>query len=164
MRSLRPRRPRSGVSFIELTMSVIILGILAAIASPIYSKSLLKYRADVTAQRIAQDILQTQRIAKQRNSSSSIMFTVSDHSYTISGASSLDRVSQPYKVSLSEHPFRTAFTSLATASQPATQLPSVSVAFDRFGMPDQGISVIVGAGTFQKRVDVAPTSGRVSVQ
>lgn len=155
---------RQGVSFIEFTISVLILGILAAIAMPVYSKSVLRYRADVSAQRIAQDINRTQCIARQSNSSRTISFTLSDHSYTISGVNSMERTSQPYRVSLSEQPYQTAFTSLTTAAQPTTQLASVSVSFNRFGMPDQGISVLIGAGTIQKRVDVAPTSGRVSVQ
>jgi prepilin-type N-terminal cleavage/methylation domain-containing protein len=157
-------RRRQGVSFIELTISVMVLGILAAIAMPVYSTSILRYRADVTAQRIAQDINRTQCIARQSNSSRSIAFTMSDHSYTISGVNSMNQASQPYRVSLSDLPYQTAFASLTTTAQPATQLTSVSLAFDRFGMPDQGISVLISAGTFQKRVDVAPTSGRVSVQ
>ncbi len=157
-------RLRQGVSFLELTISVMILGTLAAIAMPVYSNSVLRYRADLSAQRVAQDINRAQGIARQSNSSRSISFNLSDHSYTISGLNSMDRASQPYRVSLSEMPYRTAFASLTTAAQPTTQLTSVSVAFDRFGMPDQGISVLISAGTFQKRVDVAPTSGRVSVQ
>ena len=157
-------RLRQGVSFIELTISVMILGILAAIAMPVYSNSVLRYRADLSAQRVAQDINRAQGIARQSNSSRSISFNLSDHSYTISGLNSMDRVSQPYRVSLGELPYRTAFASLTTAAQPTTQLTSVSVAFDRFGMPDRGISVLISAGVFQKRVVVAPTSGRVSVQ
>jgi prepilin-type N-terminal cleavage/methylation domain-containing protein len=157
-------RLKKGVSFIEFTISVMILAILAAIAMPVYSNSVLRYRVDLSAQRVAQDINRAQYIAKQSNSSRSIAFNLSDHSYTISGLNSMDRVSQPYRVALSQLPYQTAFKSLTTAAQPATQLTSVSVAFDRFGMPNQGISVLISAGSFQKRVDVAPTSGRVTIQ
>ena len=164
LRVSKLNRRSSGVTLVEVTLSVMIMGILAAVASPIYSNSLLRYRVDVAAQRIVQDIVQTQRIARQTNSSRTIAFNLADHSYTISGTNSLDRVSQPYKVSLSQPPYRTELSSLVTAAVPATQLPSVSIAFDRFGMPDQGISVTVKGGTFQKRINVAPTSARVSVQ
>jgi Tfp pilus assembly protein PilE len=156
--------PYSGVTLVEVTISAMILGILAAVASPIYSNSLFRYRADVTAQRIVQDIAQTQRLARQTNSTRTIAFTLADQRYAISGLSSLDRVSQPYQVTVNQAPYRAEFFSLVTAAQPATQLASVTLAFDRFGMPDQGISVTVRAGAFQKRIDVAPTSGRVSVQ
>ena len=159
-----PKGPYSGVTLVEVTISVMIMGILAAVASPIYSNSLLRYRVDVTAQRIGQDIVQTQRISRQTNSSRTIAFALTDHSYTISGINSLDRASQPYKVLLSQPPYRAELQSLVTAALPTTQLASVSIVFDRFGMPDQGISVTVKAGTFQKRIDVAPTSARVTVQ
>ena len=155
---------KSGVTLAEITISVMVIGILAATAAPIYSKSLLNYRVEVAAQRIAQDIAQTQRVARQNNSAQTITFTLSEHSYTISGISSLDRVSAPYKVSVDQAPYRVGMTSLVTAALPATQLSSVAIAFDRFGMPDQGISVSISAGTFQRRVDVAPISGKVSIQ
>ncbi len=158
------RKDPFGVTLVEVTISVMIIGILAAVASPIYSNSLFRYRADVTAQRIVQDIAQTQRLARQTNSTRTIAFTLADQSYAISGLSSLDRVSQPYQVAVNQPPYQTEFFSLVTAAQPATQLASVTLAFDRFGMPDQGISVTVRAGVFQKRIDVAPISGRVSVQ
>ena len=158
------KRPRFGVTLVELTVSIMILGILAAAASPIYSNSLLRYRVEVTSQRIAQDIVQTQRVARQTNSTRTITFTTIDHSYVISGINSMDHASQPYKVLVNESPYRAQFSSLVTAALPTTQLASLTLAFDRFGMPDQGISVTVNAGTLQKRVDVAPTSGRVSVQ
>ncbi len=158
------RIKKSGVTLAEITIAVMIIGILAASAAPIYANSLLQYRVDVAAQRIVQDVTQAQRVARQNNSSRTITFTTSDHSYAISGVSSLDRVSAPYKVSVNQAPYRVGITSLVTAAQPSSQLTSVAILFDRFGMPDQGISVTISAGAFQKRVDVAPTSGRVSVQ
>ena len=164
MQTYEGKRLRSGLTFVELTVSIMIIGILAAIASPIYSNSLVRYRVEVTAQRITQDIVQTQLAARQTNSSRTITFTTVDHSYVVSGKSSMDHASQPYKVLVNESPYRAQFSSLVTALFQSTQLASVAITFDRFGMPDQGISVTVSAGTLQKRIDVAPTSGRVSVQ
>lgn len=155
---------RSGITLAEITISVLIIGILAAAASPIYSSSLSKYRAEVATQRIAQDIAQAQSVARQNNATRTITFTSSDNSYTVSGTSSLDRASAPYKVSVDQAPYRVQMSSLATAALPTTTLPSVAIAFDRFGMPDQGISLIISSGSFQRRVDVAPTSGRISIQ
>ena len=164
LRSATRFTSRTGLTLAEITISVMIIGILAASAAPIYANSLLKYRVDVAAQRIVQDVTQAQRVARQSNSSRTITFTKSDHSYAISGVSSLDRVSAPYKISVNQAPYRVDITSLVTAAQPASQLSNVAIIFDRFGMPDQGISVTISAGVFQKIVDVAPTSGRVSVQ
>jgi len=85
-------------------------------------------------------------------------------SYTVNEAVSLDHSSQPYRVTLDQHPYRVAINSIVTAAQPSTQQDSITLVFDRFGMPDQGVSIIVQSGTTQRRVDVAPVSGRVSIQ
>ena len=158
----RPSR-RLGFSLIELTMSVLVLGILAAVATPIYSTSLLKYRVELAAQRIAQDVMQAQRVARQTNSSRTITFDLNGESYTISGLNSLDRQSQPYKIAVNASPYHSEIFNLTTANQPSTTISTLAIVFNRFGMPDQGGAITVRAGTFTKRIDVAPVSGRVSV-
>ena len=155
---------RSAVSFIEVLLCTLIIGIIASIAMPVYANSLLRYRAEVSAERIVQDITQASRSARQSNSSRTITFTLSDHSFTINGLNSLDRVSSPYVVKLTQSPYNSEFASLVSATQPTTPLQSLSLVFDRFGMPNQGISVSIKSGAVRKRVDVAPTSGKVSVQ
>jgi hypothetical protein len=53
---------------------------------------------------------------------------------------------------------------LATAEEPSVSMPTLAIVFDRFGMPNQGVCLRVGSGAVEKRIDVAPISGRVSVQ
>lgn len=158
------RNRRHGVSLIELVLSVLVLGILAAVATPVYSNSLLKYRVELAAQRITQDVVQAQRAARQSNSTRTITFNSSSDSYSISGLKSMDRSSQAYSVAMNQSPYNVDIVKLVTANQPTTSLPSVAIAFNRFGMPDQGASITVRAGIFEKRIDVASISGRVSVQ
>ena len=158
------RDARGGASLLELTVTVLILGIVAAIASPTYSSSLHNYRTEVASQRILQDIEQARRVARQTNSSRTITFSTSSQSYTIAGLGSLDRVGQSYEIPLSGAPYHSRLLFLATSAQPSVSLSSVAVVFDRFGMPNQGVRLRVGSGAVEKRIDVAPVSGRVSVQ
>ncbi len=158
------RNRRDGISLIELVISVLVLGILAAVATPVYSNSLLKYRVELAAQRITQDVIQTQRAARQSNSTRTITFNLSDDTVSISELQSIDRSSQAYSVAMNQSPYNVDIVTLVTVNQPTTSLPTVAIAFNRFGMPDQGASVTVRAGTFEKRIDVAPTSARVTVQ
>ena len=158
------REARGGVSLLELTVTVLILGIIAAIASPTYSSSLQNYRTEVASQRIVQDIEQTRRIARQTNSSRTITFSTKSQSYTIAGVSSLDRVGQSYEISLGGAPYYSRLLFLSTSAKPLVSLNSVAIVFDRFGMPNQGVRLRVGSGAVEKRIDVAPISGRVSVQ
>ena len=145
------RDARGGASLLELTVTVLILGIIAAIASPMYS-------------RILQDIEQARRVARQTNSSRTITFSTSSQSYTIAGLGSLDRVGQSYEIPLSGAPYHSRLLFLATSAQPSVSLSSVAIVFDRFGIPNQGVRLRVGSGAVEKRIDVAPISGRVSVQ
>jgi type IV fimbrial biogenesis protein FimT len=158
------RGSRGGVSLLELTVTVLILGIVAAIASPTYSSSLQKYRTEVTSQRIVQDIEQTRRVARQTNSSRTITFSTTSQSYTIAGLDSLDRVGQFYEIPLSGAPYHSRLLFLATSAQPSVSRSSVAIVFDRFGMPNQGVRLRVGSGAVEKQINVAPLSGRVSVQ
>lgn len=158
------RNHRWGASLIELVISVLVLGILAAVAAPVYSTSLLKYRVELAAQRITQDVLLAQRAARQTNSNCTIAFDLNSDNYSISGLTSLDRASQAYLIAVNSSPYNVDIATLATASQPSTALSTVAVVFNRFGMPDQGASITVRAGTFDKRIDIAPISGRVTVQ
>ena len=108
------RGARGGVSILELTVTVLILGIIAAIASPTYSSSLQNYRTEVASQRIIQDIEQARRVARQTNSSQTITFSTISHSYTIDSVGSLDRVGQTYDVSLGLAPYHSQLLFLAT--------------------------------------------------
>jgi prepilin-type N-terminal cleavage/methylation domain-containing protein len=155
---------RRGVSIVEITVTVMILGILAAIASPIYSKSLVNYRLDVATQRIIQDIEQTRQVARRTNSSQLITFSTNDQCYKVSGIQSLDKPGQTYVVWLGNAPYQCQLLFLAKADEPSVAITNVDVTFDRFGMPNYGILLRVGTGTIQRQIFVAPISGRVSVQ
>ena len=113
------RGARGGVSILELTVTVLILGIIAAIASPTYSSSLQNYRTEVASQRIIQDIEQARRVARQTNSSQTITFSTISHSYTIDSVGSLDRVGQTYDVSLGLAPYHSQLLFLATSEEPS---------------------------------------------
>jgi len=158
------RDARSGASLLELTVTVLILGIIAAIASPKYSISLQRYRTDVAAQRIAQDLSRARQVARTINTSCIVSFNRSLHQYTISGMTSLDNRGGTYRVEVNQSPYSSSLLSLTSSDQPTIQLSTMSIAFDRFGIPNQGASIIVGTGAIQKRVDVAPLTGKVSIQ
>ncbi len=52
----RPPRRRTAFSLIELTVVILILGIIAAVAQPRYTAALASFRLDSAAQRVVQDL------------------------------------------------------------------------------------------------------------
>jgi prepilin-type N-terminal cleavage/methylation domain-containing protein len=157
-------RRKPGFTLLELTIVIMISGILAAVAVPVYSNSLHQFRVEVASQRIAQDIAIAQTRARQISTTCTVSFSDTNNTCDVGGFSSLDRSSQPYQVLFSQSPYLVDVHSLVTASAPTTPLKNVSVVFNKFGMPDQGISVSVRAGSFAKQIDVEPLTGRVSIR
>jgi prepilin-type N-terminal cleavage/methylation domain-containing protein len=157
------RRNHQGFNLIEITLTILIMGILFAVAAPVYSKSLFRFRAESAAQRIVQDIEHTKQLARQTNTTRMIVFSKDDSSYTVDGAISLDNSLQPYLVSLNQYPYRTSIHTLTTTADPSRPLSAITLAFDRFGMPDQGVSITVQSGDIQKQVVVTAILGRVTV-
>lgn len=157
-------RRKLGFTLLELTIVIMISGILAAVAVPVYSNSLHQFRVEVASKKIAQDIAIAQTRARQTNATCTVSFSDANNTCEVGGLASLDRQSQPYQVLFSQSPYLVDLSSLVTVSAPTTPLPNVSVVFNRFGMPDQGISVTVRAGSFVSRVVVEPLTGRVSIR
>ncbi len=157
-------RQKAGFTLLELTIVIMISGIFAAVAIPVYSNSLLRFRVEVASKRIAQDLAMAQTLARQTNASRTVSFSDPDNTCNVTGVASLDRNSQPYQVSFAQSPYLVDVSSLVTASEPSSPLRNVSVVFNRFGMPDQGISVTVRTGAFEKRVDLEPLTGRVNIR
>ncbi len=165
--SIRPvcrRGQRPGFNLIEVTLTVLIFGILVAVSTPVYSKSLFRFRAESAAQRIAKDIEQMQQLARQTNAARKITFRKSGSSYSLEGAVSLEQSSKPYSVALDQYPYQTSINSFTTSASASTSLTELTLIFDRFGVPDQGISITVQSGDVQKRVVVTAITGRVSIQ
>jgi Tfp pilus assembly protein FimT len=164
IRQMCRRGRRLGYNLVEVTLTILILGILVAVATPVYSKSLVRFRVESAAQRIAKDIEQTQQLARQANTARKITFRKPDSSYTVEGAVSLDQSSEPYSVALDQYPYQTSINSFTTSASTSTSLTELMLLFDRFGVPDQGISITVQSGDVQKQVVVTAITGRVTIQ
>ena len=160
---LGPARSR-GFSLLELTCCTLFLGIIAAIATPNYIASLDRYRVEMAVKRMSNDLQLTQCSARQTNSTKSIKFTLSDSAYTMVGITSLDRPSAAYSVKLTDSPYQVRMVGLVDSTQPTLSPASVTVAFNRFGLPDRGVTITVGSGSRTQLVQVAADSGKVKIQ
>ena len=161
--TLGPARSR-GFSLLELTCCTLFLGIIAAIATPNYMDSLDRYRIEMAVKRISNDLQFTQGSARQTNSIKSITFTLSDSAYSMVGITSLDRSSASYSVKLTDSPYQVRMVGLVDSTKPNQSPTSVTVTFNRFGLPDRGVTITVGSGSRTQLVQVAAASGKVTIQ
>lgn len=154
------RRLRRGFTLIDLTLTLFIIGLFAAIAFPRYGQLVTKFRADAVAQQIAADLHFARQRAKLKGASQTVQFDAAANRYELIGLSDLDHPESPYLVELAD-------------SGPATDLVSVSfgtlgadtsVTFDLYGRPDSGGSVVIEVGGNQRTVFLDGTTGSVEVQ
>jgi type II secretory pathway pseudopilin PulG len=144
-------------SLIEAVIVLLIIGIISAIAAPRYANALARQRVDAAARRIVADLSVAQRQAKSTTTSQTVDFDVLDDFYELVGMKHLDHASRTYKVVLSQEPYRAAIVSAALGG-------NTDIAFDGYGVPDSGGTVVIQAGQYQRTITVDADTGRATVQ
>jgi prepilin-type N-terminal cleavage/methylation domain-containing protein len=163
-RRIAPRRaPRcgaatfvrgTGFSLLELVITVLIVGILTAVATTRYADALATHRAERAAQRIAADIDAARHTARSRSQAITLAFTATG--YTITGISSPDHPSGTFTVDLNDGILKSTLSSINLGGD-------ANLVFNSFGMPDSGGSLQVSSGAMSKVVTVAAGTGAVTV-
>ncbi|MFG0258928.1 MAG: prepilin-type N-terminal cleavage/methylation domain-containing protein [Phycisphaerales bacterium JB041] len=109
------RRRTSGVgtrgfSLVELTVVLVVLGVVLAIATPRFSDAASHRRADLALDRIERDIRLAEQDAWHTGRSRELVFDVANNRYEIVGMT--DGSGNPYIVDLSKAPYYLSVTSV----------------------------------------------------
>lgn len=91
---------RRGFTLIDLTLTVLILGIVAAAAAPRFSGALLFYQVDAAARRIEADINYVRTYARFTNQACSLTFSATSPTYTTTGVPHTNNSGRAYDVDL----------------------------------------------------------------
>ena len=151
------RRGRQGFSLLELVIVVAIMSIVAAIAAPRYGQAAARYRIDVAARRITQDLALASRQARNAGSPRTVAFNAAGTQYTISNLVGLDRAAQSYQVDLQAEPY-------CSRVDRADFGGDGTVVFNGFGQADSGGQVVLKSGSFTRTITLDAASGKASVQ
>jgi Tfp pilus assembly protein FimT len=137
-------------------ITVLIIGILAAVAAPKFSNSVQRLRAESAAKRIKANLGFARQNAVSTSSSQPVQFSPATNGYTLPGMADLNHSSQTYSVDLAAAPYNAVLVS-------ATLGGDSDVQFNQYGQPDSGGMVTVESGGFQQAVSVDPDTGKASI-
>ncbi len=147
---------RAGFTLVEVVITMLIIGILAAVAGPKFAKTLHRMRAESAAKRIKSDLNYVRQMAISRSGPLTVTFMPASNDYSIPGLSSLSRNGAPYAVSLSVPPYNALLVSATLGTDSVIQ-------FDHYGHPDSGGTITVKSGGYLKTVSIDPETGKASI-
>ncbi len=160
-RSLAPRTQsrarRHAFTLIELTMVLVLVGVIAAVAMPRYANSLARYRAEQAAKRLQADLILARQLAVRGSRAVRIGFvTGSTSNYYLAGVPDPDRPASIYTVNLFDEPYAATFGTVTVGGDDR-------LIFDGFGIPDSTAAIMLIVGSERRRV-VVDASGEVGIE
>jgi prepilin-type N-terminal cleavage/methylation domain-containing protein len=151
------RARRRAFSLLELTIVMLIIGILAAIATPSFASLLSKYRADAAANRIVADLARTQSLAYSTSTSQTLSLTVASSSYQILGLRDLNKAASTYTVDLTAEPYKSTLTSANFGG-------TAQISYNGYGQPTSGGTIVLASGNQTRTITVDSSSGKGTIQ
>ncbi|MBI1826233.1 MAG: prepilin-type N-terminal cleavage/methylation domain-containing protein [Planctomycetes bacterium] len=140
-------------SLVEVTLVVVLMGMMAGLAAPRYSQFIANQQIEAAARRVTADLTLAQREARQSSSSRTVTFDVTSSSYLLTGIKDMNRVGRDYQVFLNQEPYRVKITSASFGG-------STQVVFNGYGAPNNSGSVVISIGNLTQTITVDTVIGR----
>lgn len=148
---------RRGIALLDLTMAVLIVGILAAVATPRFFATLDSHRSLAAARKVAADLQYARQCALSGSREQVVRFTLSSSTYTMDGIPESGKASSVWTVRLSESPWLSTVSSMTAGN-------SGVLRFNHLGLPDRAGSIVVARGGSQRTVSIDGSTGKAAVQ
>lgn len=157
---------RAGTTLLEMTIVLLLVGIVAAVAQPRFSSALSAYRLEAAAQRVRSDLEYARTLARVQSRMTTVRFSTADASH--GGSYRFEGVPSPgdtpdgfdaddhetwYEVDLTEEPYRVILQSAPE-----------SISFDLYGSPTKSAVIVVALGHRSKSIRVIASSGEMVIE
>ena len=149
-----------GFSLVDLTLTLLILGIMTAAAGPKLSTTVLSYHADAAARRIEADINYVRGHALYTSAPCSITFQSSPPSYTTTGVPQINNSGQAYSVNLSTIGYSVSLTASLNGGPGITY---TATGVPQAGSPLAALSsgtITITSGNQTRTVTIDPVTGK----
>lgn len=140
------RAARPAFTLIELSIVVLILAVMAAIAAPRYSAALGNYRVNAAAGRVAGDLRYIRQYARKISQPQTVTFNATTNTYTAATMTDVTRRGTGYTVNLLASDYLADITSVSFGAG--------SVTFDIYGQPSVTGTVVVASGGLQRTIEL----------
>jgi prepilin-type N-terminal cleavage/methylation domain-containing protein len=142
-------------SLIELVCVIATIAVVSAIVLPHWAAAMQDQQLNLAVRRITADLALAQSRANYGSASVTVAFNPNANSYQIVGLPDPDRPAQTYTVNLGADPYRVTLSSANFAG-------STNLAFDGYGTPLAGGTLVLSLGGATRTLTVEATSGRVT--
>lgn len=162
VRRSRPQRTRArrpAFTLVEMVMVLLIMGILAATATPTFFRSLQYHRLESAARRVKLDLEQARDAARVRSQEQSFEFINATTYKLPSGIVSLKSTGQAYTVDLAATPYEIENVTVNFGGQ--TSIPN-SISFDGYGNATTGGTIDLALGSETRTVTINSPSGQIT--
>jgi type II secretory pathway pseudopilin PulG len=147
---------RAAFTIVETLIVILIMGILAATATPSFFRSLRYHRLESAARRVKLDLEQARHAARLKSQSQSITFT-GPAGYTLSsGVAGMNSAGQTYSVDLTKTPYEVGSATLNLGGPTA-------ISFDGYGTVSVGGTIVLTSGDETRTLTLNNGNGDVTI-
>lgn len=149
---------RPGLTLIDVVITTLIIGIMAAVATPKFTQFYETERLRTVSQRLITDLRLIQSWAATTSTTQTVTFSLAPSGYTVTGGlMNPHRPNEPFKTNLREYPYLATLTS---ADFDGDQV----LIFNGLGQPDSSGSLVISSGVQSQTIVVNAVTGKAAVQ
>ncbi|MEM9417882.1 MAG: prepilin-type N-terminal cleavage/methylation domain-containing protein [Planctomycetota bacterium] len=150
-------RTRRGFSLVELVLTLVIVGLVAAMAVPRYADALSRYRIDAAANHVVAFLENAQTEAAATSADVTVWFRVFHNQLEVTARATSYDPTLTYQTPLDEDPY---FCDLVSANFGG----DIYLVFDGYGKPDSGGTATLQVGGLTRTITVNAETGKATIQ